>query len=368
MPRTRTSPPPAISSEPRRRGSPRRRAASSPIDAGRSRRSRPRPPPSKLAHARVQSAQAALDLAKLAARLHEDHAPIAGFVSKLAAHDGQMVQPGMTLVMVVPAKHVRRRQLQGDPDRSRSPRRCRRYLGRRPRRHRAPRPGREHRRPGTGARFSMMPPDNATGNFVKVVQRVPVKIELDQGQDTSQAARRPLRRGQRSPPTLKTCMKRLAAVLFARRRVGPCRCAGAGPETNVPGCDRDRAGEELRGHGREGGGARLRGQDVGREREALGRAQRQREREPLPRGLRAAVRRHDVHVARGLHDDHGGLAQPAAHRARVPHRARRCEPARYERDAQRLRQDAARHRLQDRRRVPARLAARAPAPRSRTNR
>ena len=29
---------------------------------------------------------------------------------------------------------------------------------------------------GTGARFSMMPPDNATGNFVKVVQRVPVKI------------------------------------------------------------------------------------------------------------------------------------------------------------------------------------------------
>ena len=30
--------------------------------------------------------------------------------------------------------------------------------------------------PGTGARFSMLPPDNASGNFVKVVQRVPVKI------------------------------------------------------------------------------------------------------------------------------------------------------------------------------------------------
>jgi len=30
--------------------------------------------------------------------------------------------------------------------------------------------------PATGARFSMIPPDNATGNFVKVVQRVPVKI------------------------------------------------------------------------------------------------------------------------------------------------------------------------------------------------
>jgi membrane fusion protein (multidrug efflux system) len=32
---------------------------------------------------------------------------------------------------------------------------------------------------GTGARFSMLPPENATGNFVKVVQRVPVKIVLD---------------------------------------------------------------------------------------------------------------------------------------------------------------------------------------------
>jgi multidrug resistance efflux pump len=32
--------------------------------------------------------------------------------------------------------------------------------------------------PATGARFSLLPPDNATGNFVKVVQRVPVKIAL----------------------------------------------------------------------------------------------------------------------------------------------------------------------------------------------
>ncbi len=30
--------------------------------------------------------------------------------------------------------------------------------------------------PGTGARFSLLPPDNASGNFVKVVQRVPVRI------------------------------------------------------------------------------------------------------------------------------------------------------------------------------------------------
>ena len=37
--------------------------------------------------------------------------------------------------------------------------------------------------PATGARFSLLPPENATGNYVKVVQRVPVKILLDAGQD-----------------------------------------------------------------------------------------------------------------------------------------------------------------------------------------
>ena len=34
--------------------------------------------------------------------------------------------------------------------------------------------------PGTGSTFALLPPDNATGNFTKVVQRVPVKIVLDQ--------------------------------------------------------------------------------------------------------------------------------------------------------------------------------------------
>jgi membrane fusion protein (multidrug efflux system) len=33
--------------------------------------------------------------------------------------------------------------------------------------------------PATGAKFSLLPPDNATGNFVKVVQRVPIKIKID---------------------------------------------------------------------------------------------------------------------------------------------------------------------------------------------
>jgi len=36
---------------------------------------------------------------------------------------------------------------------------------------------------GSGARFSLFPPENATGNYVKVVQRVPVKILLDDNSD-----------------------------------------------------------------------------------------------------------------------------------------------------------------------------------------
>ena len=38
--------------------------------------------------------------------------------------------------------------------------------------------------PATGAKFSLLPPDNATGNFVKVVQRIPVKIKINAGKET----------------------------------------------------------------------------------------------------------------------------------------------------------------------------------------
>ena len=35
----------------------------------------------------------------------------------------------------------------------------------------------------TGARYSLLPPENGTGNYVKVVQRIPVKIVFEKGQD-----------------------------------------------------------------------------------------------------------------------------------------------------------------------------------------
>ncbi|HZF45681.1 MAG TPA: HlyD family secretion protein, partial [Sphingomonadaceae bacterium] len=38
--------------------------------------------------------------------------------------------------------------------------------------------------PGTGAQFSLLPPENATGNFTKIVQRIPVRIAVDAGPET----------------------------------------------------------------------------------------------------------------------------------------------------------------------------------------
>jgi membrane fusion protein (multidrug efflux system) len=50
----------------------------------------------------------------------------------------------------------------------------------------------------TGAKFSLLPPENATGNYVKVVQRVPVKIVFEPGQDPN----RLLRPGMSVTPTV----------------------------------------------------------------------------------------------------------------------------------------------------------------------
>jgi membrane fusion protein, multidrug efflux system len=53
--------------------------------------------------------------------------------------------------------------------------------------------------PGSGAAFSLLPPENATGNYVKVVQRVPVKIVFDESPDPS----RPLGPGMSVVPSVK---------------------------------------------------------------------------------------------------------------------------------------------------------------------
>jgi membrane fusion protein (multidrug efflux system) len=138
-----------------------------------------------LAIAREKSATAAHTLAVLQHGYCEIKAPVDGFASRLGAHEGQMVQPGMTLVMVVPSttyvvanfKETQLERIRADDtvDVSIDALSGTTLHGKV-----------QSVSAGTGARFSMLPPDNATGNFVKVVQRVPVKIVWDPNQDLSQ--------------------------------------------------------------------------------------------------------------------------------------------------------------------------------------
>jgi membrane fusion protein, multidrug efflux system len=73
--------------------------------------------------------------------------------------------------------------------------------------------------PGTGAQFAILPPQNANGNWVKVVQRVPVRIVLDPGQDVSL-----LRAGMSVTADIDTGRKRTLASLFG---AGPSRAEQA---------------------------------------------------------------------------------------------------------------------------------------------
>jgi len=75
--------------------------------------------------------------------------------------------------------------------------------------------------PGTGAQFSLLPPQNATGNFTKIVQRVPVRVAIDAGPD----ARKLLVPGLSVTVTVDTIgasgeMKRIADQEAQRRKAG----------------------------------------------------------------------------------------------------------------------------------------------------
>jgi len=128
--------------------------------------------------ARANLAQADLNLQYTVVK-----APIRGVVSKKGINVGQVVQPGQPLLAIVQLNDLwvtanyKETQLKNMRPGQRATADVD-ALG-----------GREFKGKvdsiagATGARFSLLPPENATGNFVKVVQRVPVKIVLDPGQD-----------------------------------------------------------------------------------------------------------------------------------------------------------------------------------------
>jgi membrane fusion protein (multidrug efflux system) len=128
-----------------------------------------------LAHARVQSAQAALDLARLQLSYTKLLAPVDGWASKLVAHTGQLAAVGQPVVSIVPtATYVVANFKETQVGRMKVGQRVAitvdAYPDRKLEGQVASFSG------GTGATFSLIPSDNATGNFVKLVQRIPVRI------------------------------------------------------------------------------------------------------------------------------------------------------------------------------------------------
>lgn len=129
----------------------------------------------ELAHARVESARAALDLARLQLRYTQVLAPADGEVSRLTAREGQLVAAAQPVAQLVPnatylVANFKETQVGAMRPGQRAEVQVDAYGGR-------TLEGRvESISGGTGARFSLLPPDNASGNFVKVVERVPVRI------------------------------------------------------------------------------------------------------------------------------------------------------------------------------------------------
>ena len=133
----------------------------------------------EVAQALLQQAEADLAYATLQLQYTTLKAPVAGVIAKKNLEVGQVVQPGRPLLALVPLQEVwveanfKETQLQHMRPGQRATLHVDAY------------PDEiltgtvESLSPGTGSVFSLLPPENATGNFVKVVQRVPVKIRIE---------------------------------------------------------------------------------------------------------------------------------------------------------------------------------------------
>lgn len=152
------------------------------------------------AQARVEQAKANLAQAELNLAYTVVKAPTRGVVSKKNVNAGQVVQPGQPLLALVDTDNVwitanfKETQLENMRPGQRVAIDVDAYGSHELNGHI------ESIAAATGARFSLLPPENATGNFVKVVQRVPVKIVLEAGQDPE----RILRPGMSVTPTVYT--------------------------------------------------------------------------------------------------------------------------------------------------------------------
>ena len=139
----------------------------------------------ELASARLEEALANLKYAKNQLEDTVIRAPMAGRVTKKNVEVGQVVHPGQPLISIVSlhdlwiVANFKETQLTHVRPGQRVKITVDTY------------PGKvftgtvDSIQAGTGSRFSLLPPENATGNFVKVVQRIPVKIVLDKQSNPS---------------------------------------------------------------------------------------------------------------------------------------------------------------------------------------
>ena len=128
--------------------------------------------------AKVEQARAALEAAQLNLSYTEITAPVNGVATHKQVEPGQIVQAGQGLLVVVPLQNVwvtanfRETQLKNMKPGQKAEVQVDTY-GKTFSGHVDSIAG------ATGSVLSLLPPENATGNFVKVVQRIPVKIVLD---------------------------------------------------------------------------------------------------------------------------------------------------------------------------------------------
>jgi membrane fusion protein, multidrug efflux system len=138
----------------------------------------------RAAEAQTRSAAAELQQAQLNLQYTTIVAPVAGLVGRRSVQPGQNVSEGQQLLTIVPldssniwvTANFKETQLKymrpGQPAKISVDAYGRTYDGRV-----------LNIAGASGARYSLLPPENATGNYVKVVQRIPVRIVFDRGQD-----------------------------------------------------------------------------------------------------------------------------------------------------------------------------------------
>ena len=137
----------------------------------------------EVAAANIKKSKAMLDAAKLNLSYTVITAAIDGQVSKIDIQPGQLVQPGQSLFYIINNKEA------WDVATFKETQRNKQVIGQKVTIKVDAYPDYDFEgaitsfSPATGSRFSLLPPDNATGNFVKTIQRLPVKISLNASND-----------------------------------------------------------------------------------------------------------------------------------------------------------------------------------------